>query len=239
MHCIAWSGYTILPEACANHGIRLETSYYYFPASWVQNRPGLFTGSGMAMRFAKANGEVIDVIQAATQMTDESGQSYPFTSDVLLDRALGPEGYYGAFVANMHTDVNPFPQSDAIVQSAQSRGVPVISALQLLKWIDARNGSSFGNIVWSNNRQTFSINAQAAAVGLNTMIPVPAGYNVTAVRRNSTAVPFTTEFVKGLQYVIFSAASGNYEVDYALDTVTPTVTAVAPANNEPDVNVDS
>ena len=57
------------------------------------------------MRFATAQGNVIDVYQAATQMTDESGQSYPYTVDTLLDRALGPEGYYGAFVANMHTDV--------------------------------------------------------------------------------------------------------------------------------------
>ena len=37
-------------------------------------------------------------------MTDESGQTYPFTIDTLLDRALGAEGYYGVFTANMHTD---------------------------------------------------------------------------------------------------------------------------------------
>ena len=37
-------------------------------------------------------------------MTDESEQSYPFTPNTLLDSALGPQGYYGAFTANMHTD---------------------------------------------------------------------------------------------------------------------------------------
>ena len=91
------------------------------------------------MRFAATNGNVIDVYQAATQMTDESGQSYPYTIDTLLDRALGPEGYYGAFVANMHTDVNSEPGADAIFNSAVSRGVPIISARQLLTWLDARN----------------------------------------------------------------------------------------------------
>ncbi len=35
----------------------------------------MFTGSGMPMRFAKADGTLIDVYQAATQMTDESGQT--------------------------------------------------------------------------------------------------------------------------------------------------------------------
>ena len=37
--------------------------------------PGFMTGSGMPMRFAKADGTMIDVYQAATQMTDESGQT--------------------------------------------------------------------------------------------------------------------------------------------------------------------
>ena len=37
-------------------------------------------------------------------MTDESGQTYPFTPNTLLDRALGSQGYYGAFTANLHTD---------------------------------------------------------------------------------------------------------------------------------------
>ena len=32
---------------------------------------------------------LVDVFQATSQMTDESGQSYPFTIDTLLDRALG------------------------------------------------------------------------------------------------------------------------------------------------------
>ena len=56
------------------------------------------------MRFADLDGSIIDVYQAATQLTDESGQDYPFTVDPLLDRALGAEGFYGAFVANIHTD---------------------------------------------------------------------------------------------------------------------------------------
>ena len=36
--------------------------------------------------------------------------------------------------------------SDAIVASAQARGVPVVSAQQMLDWLDGRNGSSFGSL---------------------------------------------------------------------------------------------
>ena len=120
--------------------MRLDTNYYYWPGSWVQNRPGFMTGSGMPMRFADPNGAMLDIYQAATQMTDESDQTYPFTPNTLLDNALGPLGYYGAFTANMHTDAATIPQNDALIASAQSRGVPIVSGKQMLTWIDGRNG---------------------------------------------------------------------------------------------------
>ena len=125
------------------HGIRLDTNYYFWPATWVLDRPGFFTGSGMPMRFVDLDGTMIDVYQAATQMTDESGQTYPFTMNTLLDRALGPEGYYGAFTANLHTDQATLSQSDAVVASALARGVPIVSAQQMLTWLDGRNNSTF------------------------------------------------------------------------------------------------
>ena len=70
----------------------------------------MFTGSGMPMRFADLDGSLIDVYQAATQMNDESGQTYPLRS-TLLDRDSA-RGYYGVFTANMHTDnaASPVPK---------------------------------------------------------------------------------------------------------------------------------
>ena len=95
--------------------------------------------------------------QATSQMTDESGQSYPSTVNTLLDRALGPLGYYGAFVANMHTDLIQSAGSDAIVASAKARQVPVISARQLLEWLDGRNNSAFGSLAWDGARLSFTV----------------------------------------------------------------------------------
>ena len=116
----------------------------------------------MPMRFADLDGTTIDVYQATTQMTDESGQTYPFTADTLLDRALGPLGYYGVFTANHHTDLPTIQQSDATVASAIARGVPVVSAKQMLDWLDGRNGSSFGSIAWTPGALTFTIDARSA-----------------------------------------------------------------------------
>ena len=131
-HCIAWSDWATQPKVELENGIRFDTNYYYWPPAWVADRPGMFTGSGMPMRFADQDGSMIDVYQAATQMTDESGQTYPFTIDTLLDNALGPQGYYGVFTANMHNDSATSDGADAIVASALARGVPVVSASQML-----------------------------------------------------------------------------------------------------------
>jgi len=240
IHCIAWSGYTAPAEVGRQFGIRLETSYYHWPETWVKDRPGFMTGSGMPMRFAAANGSVIDVYQATTQMTDESGQSFPHTIDTLLDRALGPEGYYGAFVANMHTDANSEPQADAIFASAVSRGVPIISARQLLNWLDARNQSSIRDINWTSGKQTFSVSANASARGLQAMVPIPSNYQISSITWNGEAATnFYVKQVKGIPYVLFPATNGNYEVSYALDTTPPSITSTAPTNGALDVRLDA
>ena len=77
-HCIAWSDWATGAKAQFNYNIRLDTTYYFWPPGWVGNTPGFMTGSGMPMRFADLDGSFVDVYQAATQMTDESGQVYPF-----------------------------------------------------------------------------------------------------------------------------------------------------------------
>ena len=236
-HCVAWSQYSAMPEVERAHGIRLDTGYYYWPASWSASWPGVFTGSAMPMRFSTADGSVIDVYQAATQMTDESGQVYPYTTDTLLDRALGPEGYYGAFVANMHTDYNPWPQCDAMLASASNHGVAIISADQLLTWVDARNSSSFNSIVSTSGTLTFSVAANTNAVGLQAMAPVPGGYSVSQVKSNGIPAAFALSRIKGVQYAVFPAPTGSYEVDFATDTTPPSVTSILPANATPGVGL--
>src|SRR4051794_1092115 len=92
-HCIAWSDWVTAAKTQLNHGIRLDTSYYFWPPAWANNRPGHFTGSAMPMRFADLDGTLINVYNLPSQMTDESGQTYPFTSDLLLSAAVGSQGY--------------------------------------------------------------------------------------------------------------------------------------------------
>lgn len=213
-HCIAWSDYATMPAAELNCGIRFDTNYYYWPPRWVGNQPGFFTGSGMPMRFADSRGELINVYQAATQMTDESDQAYPFTVDTLLDRAMGPEGFYGAFVANIHTDVEESDASDAIIQSAVARNIPVITARQMLKWVDARNASTFKSLDWNGKTLSFIVDASEGAHALTVMVPVAEGESLERIMRNGKDIKFNTVTVKGIRYASFQSDGGQYHVLY-------------------------
>ena len=208
--------------------MRLDGNYYYWPPAWVVNVPGMFTGSGMPMRFADLDGSMIDVYQATTQMTDESEQTYPFTVDTLLDRAVGPTGYYGAFNANMHTDSAVHAGSDAIVASAKARGVPVVSAQQMLTWLDGRGGSTFQNIGYAGDVLSFRVAVGAGATGLRGMVPATfAGKALTAMTRDGTALAYTRETIKGVEYAFFPATAGAYTASYAPDTTPPSISGVA------------
>jgi WD40 repeat protein len=235
-HCIAWSDWASGAVVQLEKGIRLDTSYYFWPPVWVQDRPGFFTGSGMPMRFANLDGSMLDVYHAASQMTDESGQTYPFTINSLLNKAVGPEGYYGVFTINAHTDLATIPQSDAVVASAQSKGVPVVSAKQMLEWLDGRNNSSFSAITWNSNALTFTITPGVGSRNLRGMVPanVSAGIllslsYIPSGGGSSTAVSFTTEVVKGIGYGMFEAKAGTYTATYGADTTPPAIESKSPA----------
>jgi PKD repeat protein len=230
-HCISWSDWSVVPEEESKRGMRLDTNYYFWPPSWVSDTPGLFTGSGFPMRFAQTDGTLIDTYQAATQMTDESGQSYPSSAIALMDRAVGPEGYYGTFVTNFHTDNGGSNATSAgVVAAAQARGVPLISAAQLLDWTDGRNASTFDDMAWNGAGDTlsFGITPGAGANGLEAMLPLEAGRGtLSSLSRNGSPVTWRTETIKGIAYAIFPAAAGSHVATYTPDTAAPVISGVS------------
>ncbi|MET0771309.1 MAG: hypothetical protein ABW081_15475, partial [Solirubrobacteraceae bacterium] len=224
-HCVVWSDWAGEPKAELAHGVRFDTNYYYFPGNWVRDRPGLFTGSGFPMRFADADGSLIDVYQATTQLADEALPERPGELNgsavrrhirALLDGALGPEGYYGVFTANMHMDDGFHAGSSAIVEEARARGVPVVSSEQMLDWLDGRNQTAFAGISASpGGRVTFTLRPGARARGLQVMLPAssPAGV-LTAVTRDGAPLAFRTETVKGIAYGMMDGSAGDYVATY-------------------------
>lgn len=210
-HCIVWSDWASQAHVELQHGIRLDTNYYHWPAAWLHDRAGMFTGSGLPMRFADLDGSPIDVYQASTVLTDESGQPYPAALDALLDHAGDPEGYVGAFVANLHTDAADDDLATAAIDSARRHGAPVISADQLLRWLDARDASTLSVTRASRRRLTFAVHT--AAVGLTGMLPTRG--TLASIAAGGGVVPFTRRTVHGIEMAVFPVRSGTYVATYA------------------------
>jgi hypothetical protein len=166
------------------------------------------------MRFAALDGSPIDIYQAMTQLSDESGQTIPTHIATLLDNALGAKEYYAVITANMHNDYAVSPGHDAIVAAALSRGVPVITAKQLLDWVDARNTSTFSASDWDGSVLTvrFTTNAGRAMA----MVPaVFGGKQLVAVTLNGQPVSTTTFVSKGVAYAaVRNAVSGTLLARY-------------------------
>src|SRR5207247_1781256 len=82
-------------------------------------------------------------------------------------------------------------------------GGPVVSAKQMLAWLDGRNGSSFGEVRWSANALSFSIAVGAGARNLRALLPFHSAVGPLAgLTRAGSPVPYTTETIKGIAYAI-------------------------------------
>ena len=162
-------------------------------------------------------------------MPDESGLVPAFTCDELLDRAQGPEGYYGVFTTNMHIDQRE-PRWLRCHRRGRpdDRNVPVVSGRQMLTWLDGRNGSSFDDLVWNGNALSFSITTAAGARHLRGMLPTLAAVGaLTGITRDGAPIAYTAETIKGIEYAFFPAETGSYAGTLPIDRTRPVITAVA------------
>ncbi|UGQ10600.1 DUF4082 domain-containing protein [Yinghuangia sp. ASG 101] len=248
-HCMTWPDYTTVASVEESLGIRMDTNYYYLPDIWsnsygsplMKNAPGYYTGSGLPMRFAQADGTMIDVYQATTQLHDEFCQTYPTQFAAMVDRAQGSQGFYAAITLNNHLDdqlgnstgtcdrVSQTVIQDAVIAAAKAKNVPVITARQLLEWTDGRNRSSIANLTRGGDTVTFTVAADPAAANLMTMLPTagPGGTTLTALTRAGTPVTFTEQTVKGIEYAVFPGVSGAYTATYSAPAAAPRVQTLA------------
>ena len=101
------------------------------------------------MRFADVDGTMIDVYQVPTHLVNESGMQFPTAIHTQLERAVGPEGYYG--ILGTHYDyTDNFDQQ--LVQAALTYDIPAVSAQQVLDWVVGRNASHFTTPFWGSDK---------------------------------------------------------------------------------------
>ena len=213
-HAIPWTDWISLAKIELQNNIRFDMNYYYYPPQWTGGRPGFMTGSGFPMKFAGTDGSVVNVYQQTTDFTNDNQRVNTQTNlEAVVDRALGSEGYYG--IIGTHDDRRDTATLSAFLNVVKSRNISMVSAEQVLTWLDGRNGSTFDNISWNNNRLSFGISAAFGARNMYAMLPVNlSNQSLTSIKRGDTIISYTTEPIKGIEYALFPATTDIYTAQY-------------------------
>ncbi|MRX52048.1 hypothetical protein GI374_16845 [Paracoccus sp. S-4012] len=212
MHCLSWTGWADVPKEERELGIRFDLNYYLWPPEWIDGRQIFLTGSGLPMPYADLNGDLIDIYQAASHLVDESGVPQAYGIRQMLDGALGPDQYFGAF--GTHYDyTDDFAQ--LLASFGTENGVALITAQQILDWLDGRNASGFTDVGWDGDTLTFDVSLAPGAERASVLLPARFGaghlVDVTCGRRK---LPQTHETIKGMGMVFFPAEPGECSARY-------------------------
>ena len=211
--CFDWPDASWQMFSAALRGVRFATRVVAGPGKSGKST-GIQTGSAMPMRFAMETGGMINVYVTPVQITGAS-PSIAGDVDALLERALGARQYFGVVTADFEKDRSSADARSA-VDAALARGVPVVSARQMLRWLDGRNASTYHELAWTGSTLTFRIETGAGARGLQAMVPLSLdGMRVIRVTANEVAVSFAEATIKGQTYAMFPATAAAYHVTYA------------------------
>lgn len=218
-HTIDWTGWVDMARIEANRGTQLDTNYYHYLNGSLFDpvtTNGYFTGSGLAQRFIDENGEMLGIYQAATQWTDEWFGNFGMTGEYAVNimttmfETAEREGYYSAFVNNIHpvryygADIT-HEWANAIWQYCQQRGIPMWSAEKLLDFNLARNESRFANVVHAPGSLEFDYIAGAAGFDLTLMLPLDwSGDRLASILMDGSPIEWFVEEIKGIEYAMFT-----------------------------------
>ncbi|WP_318346926.1 Rossmann-fold NAD(P)-binding domain-containing protein [Aquipluma nitroreducens] len=216
----------------AKHGIEMDANYAFYDIK--SNQPehylgslgtnqGNYIGSGLVMKYADAEGKIVNVYQRYTAVYD---QQYNESKD--------PEGFFNSFKGLMDRSLNNDIYSIISIKShnneyyfskkplmkmlayANEKGIPVWTALNLLNFLKMKDEASFSNLVWSDNHLSFSLNSSLKhSNGLTFIVPaMSGGLNVKTITTDGVETPIILKSVKGSEYAFVTVTGGsNFEID--------------------------
>jgi hypothetical protein len=213
------------------NGIEMDINYAHYDIKSNQGlnylgppgtNQGNFTGSGLVMKFAGVNGQIINVYQHFNAVYD---QQYNESHDPegfyncfkgLMDRSIH-NGVYSFISVKSHNDEYYFSKTPLMkmLEYSNSNGIPVWTALKLLDFIKMRDEAAFTEVKHSDNMLSFNIKSTLKhSNGLSVMIPVnKGGLKITNITKDDTDTPFTIKTVRGSDYAFLTVYPGkNYSL---------------------------
>ena len=209
----------------AGAGIKMDINYAHYDMNSNQGHflgemgknQGNFTGSGLVMKFAGNDGEIIPVYQHLNNVYDQlymenkDQQGFFNCFKGLMDRSLNNE-VYSYISVKAHNNEYYFSKKPLLqmLAYASEKGVPVWTAKKLLDFVEMKDEAKFENINWSGDRLTFQVkSAIKNENALTCMVPFEfKGKELNALTRNGTSQKIMVWSVKGTKYGIFTVTSG-------------------------------
>jgi hypothetical protein len=241
-HRILWTGWVETARMQAALGMRMNLDVYHVgPAlqkesgEWIY---GHFTGSGLPMRFVDEQGRVLNIYQQLTQLVDEhllarlvpssdwpqlSAEAATEVSRTMLDHSLA--GAYSAIVGQFHPDMyvvgGEFGSEAArwlegTLDYAVSKGVPIWSALEWLRFTEVRHDADLADVQWHSAGKHLGFQVAAEAVPgfeLTVMIPLQHGdTKLVQVEIDGAMQEHGERTVGGVSYAWVPVEAGPHQV---------------------------
>lgn len=208
-----------------NNGIQMDCNYAHydngsnqghFLGSFGTNQ-GNYTGSGLTIKFANLQGDVIDVYQHFNNVYDQQYMEHDDKDGFfncfkgLMDRSLDSQVY--SFVSVKAHNAEYFFSEKPLMKMldyANSRHIPVWTEIKFLDFMRAKDEASFNNITWQNNTLSFNIKSSLLHTSnLSYLIPFTSnGKKISKITSNGEDQQYLVRSIKGRDYALLTIKPG-------------------------------
>jgi hypothetical protein len=207
------------------HGIGLDCNYAHYDNNARQKQflgsygytQGNYTGSGLPMKFADADGSIINVYQQLNNVYDQQYMEHKDQDGYLnafkgiMDRSID-NGVYSYVSVRAHNNEYFFSKVPLMkmLDYANSKHIPVWTELQLLNFLKARDEAEFRNIRYQNNQLTFTLHSSyVTEAKITTMVPSSfSNKKIQSIIVDGRNAKFSTHHVKGVNYAFVPVVAG-------------------------------
>jgi O-glycosyl hydrolase len=207
------------------HGIGLDCNYAHYDNNAREKQflgsygytQGNYTGSGLPMKFADADGNILNVYQQLNNVYDQQYMEHKDQAGYfnafkgLMDRSID-KGVYSFISVRAHNNEYFFSKIPLMkmLDYANSKHIPVWTELQLLNFLKARDEAEFRNIQFQNNQLTFNFHSSYATdAKITAMIPYSFnGRNVQNITIDGNKGRFYLHDIKGMNYALLPVTAG-------------------------------